>query len=133
MKRIALTVLAIVGIITLSLPPGTAMAATVTIAAQSGSGSDTTTTADYEDVVNTSSAVTVTDVNSVLVVASFEMLPDSTQKRVATFRIRDDDSPTNNVSPVINRTLQRNVSNDKGIGSLVYIFDTSSDTGDLPP
>ena len=96
------------------------------------SGSGTSSTASTT-LVNTgiSATVGVTDADSVLVVTSYTgEMGGGTDSRDVTYRITDN-SATPNVSGIIQRTLDRVDGNDKGIGSLVYIFDTSLLSGDI--
>jgi len=91
-------------------------------------GSSTTSSANtYSDVAT--ATLNVTDVNKVMVVATFtvETFGAENRSRNATFRIAD---ATNSVySTEIIRRLENAKGGDKGIGSIVYIFDVSSYTG----
>ncbi len=99
-----------------------------------GQGSTTTIDAGtYIDVASTTLSIgsSASDVTSVMVIATFEvrMANSLTQNHEAIFRLAD---ATNSIySGTINRTLDGNKDGDVGIGSLVYIFDMSSYTGDI--
>ena len=101
----------------------------------SGTGSTTTTDAGtYIDVASATLNIgtSSSDVESVLIVATFEVRTFSTtttNNRTATFRLANS---TNSVySNTIDRRLEKDKGGDKGIGSLVYIFDVSSYSGDI--
>jgi hypothetical protein len=90
-----------------------------------GFGTATTSNTAFEDAFSTS--IDVTGANRTLVVTTFtaEMNGGGILGRDAIYQITDD-SGTPNVSGIIQRRLQRIDGNDKGIGSLVHIFDTSA-------
>jgi hypothetical protein len=70
-------------------------------------------------------SVDVTNINAVLVAASFETkYAGSANERVAKLKL----TYNSNESPTMFRTLQRTSGDDKGIGTLVYIFDVSGET-----
>lgn len=96
--------------------------------AGSGTGTATTSIDVFADVAS-SSAINMANVDKVLVIATFtdESTEQAQVKRTHSFRIRDN-SPSNIFSGSIERYLQQETTGDKGIGSLVYIFDVSSIT-----
>jgi hypothetical protein len=96
-----------------------------------GLGSTNTTTTDvYVDVAfaTVNLGTSSTYVNKVLVVSTFMVEALTNNDRTATFRLVD---ATNGVyTNGIIRSLERDKGGDKGIGSLVYIYDVSSNSGD---
>jgi len=96
-----------------------------TLAAATGTGSHTTTSNDtFETVTSTSSMSLGGTADEVLVVATFSSASSNTgQPRTATYQLTNGtDDSTGNVS----RYLSGN--NDRGIGSMVYIFSSQSGT-----
>lgn len=94
-------------------------------------GSSTTSSADiYIDVA--AATLNVTDVNKVMVVTTFtvETAGEENRSRNATFRIADATHSGINSTEIIRR-LENAKGGDKGIGSLVYIFDVSSYSGTI--
>ncbi len=76
----------------------------------------------------TSATLDVTNVSSVLVVASFDTrYGGASNQRDAIFRLTDGTG----VTPSIRRTLKKSGALDKGIGTLVYLFDASGSTGQV--
>lgn len=98
------------------------------IVAVSGTGTHTINTDIYVDVA-TSTEMNMANVNKVLVFATFtsESIINLSVKRDMTYRLHDNSS-TELVSNEIVRNLQKDRTGDKGVGSLVYIFDVSGIT-----
>ncbi len=94
-----------------------------------GEGSSTTSTAyTYVDVASaTLNITTVGDVDKVLVIATYEVEATDKQAHEAYFKIYD--VKNNTSSQILQRHLEKNY--DKGIGSVVYIFDVGNDNGAL--
>ncbi len=95
-----------------------------------GIGTSTTTDAGtYVDVAT--ATLNVSNVQSVMVVATFEVRTESTtttNNRTASFRLANTTSGV--YGTIIERRLEKDKGGDKGIGSSVYIFDVSSYSGD---
>ncbi len=91
-----------------------------------GTGTATTSSSTYADVATTA-ALSMVNVDKVLVFATFtcQSTVSTNVKRILTFRLHDNTPTTPLVSGEIERYLQQNKIGDKGIGSLVYIFDVS--------
>jgi len=96
-----------------------------------GEGSSTTATANtYVDVASATLTITdVGDVDRVLVIATFEIKALNKNAHEAYFKIHDVKNNTD--SQIIQRHLEKENDGDKGIGSVVYIFDVDDDNGAL--
>ncbi len=95
-------------------------------------GIGTSTTTDAGTYVNVATAsLNVSNVQSVMVVATFELKVDgtNTNSRTASFRLAN--TTNSDYGAVIDRRLEKDKGGDKGIGSTVYIFDVSTYTGDM--
>lgn len=94
-------------------------------------GESTTVTANvFVDVTTATINITnIGDVENILVIATFEVEAADRNAHDAYFKIHD---VTNNTdSQILQRFLERTTDGDKGIGSVVYIFDVSDDNGSL--
>ena len=100
------------------------------LASVSGTGSNTTASANTYYTVATTTTIDVTDIVKVLVYSTFttESVQTNSVVRVATYRIIETGTPAV-TSNEIQRYLQKDKTGDKGVGSLVYIFDVESETG----
>jgi len=84
--------------------------------------------ADFSNVATTTTSIDVSNIDKVLVIASFEVeRTQASVSRIVYFRITDDYS-TPNISGEIMRTLENGSEGGFGIGSLVYVFDVSGIT-----
>ncbi|MDA3882402.1 MAG: T9SS type A sorting domain-containing protein [Bacteroidales bacterium] len=102
------------------------------LTAVSAIGSASTTSSTFSTVTGASVTVDATDINSILVVATFQLDLSfaSAAVRDAGYRIVDNSDENNINSGEIHRSLSNAKSTDFGIGSVVYIFDVSGVSGD---
>jgi hypothetical protein len=97
-----------------------------------GVGFSTTTDAGtYIDVASATVNIGAnsSDIDKVLVVATYEVLAINKNAHKARFRLVD--VANSAYSQILTRHLQHATDGDKGIGSLVYIFDVSGNSGNI--
>jgi hypothetical protein len=110
------------------------LSVTISLSAQDILNGSTSTVSDVESGKSgtftdlSSATLDVSDVDSVMVVASFETrYGGAVNTRDALFRLTNG----TDISATIYRTLKKTGGDDKGIGTLVYIFDASGASGNV--